>query len=197
MATLGIWLGPTLAVIAAAVGTRWLGWFQPKSKRRLALRRIAARLAYEDSKGYDYKYERSLEHYLGGSEWDEEWGKSDTRAEDLLRLTRRSPQVVAAQEGLSARAKCRGPHAVDEAGPLVPADDQDRAVGVLGVADGDDVREVAGDLDAITASVAAVAGLAPARLYLVFHCSAASRMRVRDSSRGSASPRTRSKTSVA
>lgn len=68
MATLGLWLGPTVAVIVAAVGNRWLGWFQPKIKRRIALRRIAERLAYEQStaQGYPYKYGRFLEHYLGG-----------------------------------------------------------------------------------------------------------------------------------
>jgi hypothetical protein len=82
MATLGIWLGPALAVIVAAFGNRWLGWFQPKLKRRVALRRIAERLASEDSNGYDYKYGRFLEDYLGGREWREEWEKSDTRAED-------------------------------------------------------------------------------------------------------------------
>lgn len=79
--TLGIWLGPTLAVIVAALGTRWLGWFQPRSRRRIALRRIAERLAQEDSAGYDHKYERFLEHYLGGRDWRDEWGKPDTPAE--------------------------------------------------------------------------------------------------------------------
>jgi hypothetical protein len=80
MDTLGLWLGPTLAIILAAIGTRWLGWFQPKSRRRVAIRRIAERLAYMDStaEGYDYKYERFLEHYLGGRDWREEWDKSDT-----------------------------------------------------------------------------------------------------------------------
>jgi hypothetical protein len=78
MDTLGIWLGPTLAVVLAAIGARWLGWFQPRSRRRVALRRIAERLAAEDSGGYDYKYERFLEHYLGGRDWREEWEKSDT-----------------------------------------------------------------------------------------------------------------------
>src|SRR5437879_1981841 len=38
----------------------------------------------------------------------------------------------------------RSPHARDEAGPLVSADDQNGAVGLLGVADGDDAGEVAG-----------------------------------------------------
>lgn len=78
MDTLGIWLGPTLAVVFAALGAKWLGWFQPRSRRRVALRRIAERLAAEDSRGYDYKYGRYLEHYLGGREWHEEWEKSDT-----------------------------------------------------------------------------------------------------------------------
>lgn len=78
MDSLGRWLGPTLAVVVAAMGTRWLGWFQPRSRRRVALRRIAERLAYEDSQGYDWKYGRYLEHYLGGRRWDEEWEKADT-----------------------------------------------------------------------------------------------------------------------
>lgn len=77
--TLGIWLGPALAVVLAAIGTRWLGWFQPRSRRRVALRRIAERLASQDSGGYDYKHARFLEHYLGGREWHEEWEKADTQ----------------------------------------------------------------------------------------------------------------------
>lgn len=50
----------------------------------MAIRRIAERLAYLDStaEGYDYKYGRFLEHYLGGRRWDEEWEKSDARADD-------------------------------------------------------------------------------------------------------------------
>ena len=71
MDTLGLSLGPILAVFLAAAGTRWLGWFQPRSRRRVALRRIAERLAGEDSAGYDYKYERFLEHYPGGRDWRE------------------------------------------------------------------------------------------------------------------------------
>src|SRR5690348_4291629 len=92
------------------------------------------------------------------------------------------------RDGLVPATSGGSPQAGDESGPLVPADEQDASVRVLGIADGDDAGEVAGNLDAVTTSVAAVAGLPPARLYLVFHCSAASMMRVRDSSRGSASP---------
>jgi hypothetical protein len=82
MDTLGLWFGPALAVVLAAVGNKWLGWFQPRSRRRVALRRIAERLASEDSAGYDYKHERYLEHYLGGRDWQEEWDKSDTKDGD-------------------------------------------------------------------------------------------------------------------
>lgn len=82
METLGLWLGPTLAVIATAIVTKWIGWFQPRSRRRLALRRIAERLAFEDSAGYDYKYDRYLEHYLGGRDWREELDKADTPDEN-------------------------------------------------------------------------------------------------------------------
>lgn len=79
MVTLGLWLGPTLAVIIAAVGNRWLGWFRPKLKRRVALQRIAERLAHDDSQGYPWLLERYLEHYLGGRTWNEEWEKASTR----------------------------------------------------------------------------------------------------------------------
>ena len=82
MSTLGVWLSPVLVVVVTAAGSRWLGWFQPRSRRRIALRRIAERLAAEDSRGYDHKHERFLEHYLGGRRWDEEWEKSDARADD-------------------------------------------------------------------------------------------------------------------
>lgn len=78
MDTLGLWLGPLVAVVVTAAVSRWFGWFQPKSRRRIAIRRIAERLAAMDSEGYDYKYERFLEHYLGGRDWREEWEKADT-----------------------------------------------------------------------------------------------------------------------
>lgn len=80
--TLGLWLGPTLAVILTTGATRWLGWFQPRSRRRVAIRRIAERLAAMDSDGYPYKYDRFLEHYLGGRRWDQDWEQSDTQAPD-------------------------------------------------------------------------------------------------------------------
>ncbi|HUC21330.1 MAG TPA: hypothetical protein VMA73_01355 [Streptosporangiaceae bacterium] len=79
MDTLGLWLGPTLAVVIAAIGTRWLGWFHPQSRRRIALRRIAERLASEDSNGYDHLYERYLEHYLGGRDWHKDWDTAWTQ----------------------------------------------------------------------------------------------------------------------
>ena len=82
MDTLGLWLGPTLAVVIAAFGTRWLGWFQPRSRRRVALRRIAERLAWEDSRGYDYQYGRYLEHYLGGRDWHDEIDKISVQDKD-------------------------------------------------------------------------------------------------------------------
>lgn len=91
MDTLGIWLGPALAVALGAAAARWLGWFQPRSKRRIALRRIAERLAVDDSQGYPYKYERYLEHYLGGRDYREEWGKSDTEDGHGGRFDSRGP----------------------------------------------------------------------------------------------------------
>lgn len=77
MDTLGLWLGPTVAVILAAGVSRWLGWLQPRSRRRMAVR-LAERLAALDSEGYGYRYERFLEHYLGARRWDEAWEASDT-----------------------------------------------------------------------------------------------------------------------
>ena len=76
--TLGLWLGPAVAVVLAAIGSKWFGWFRPRLRRRIAIRRIAERLAFEDSQGYDYKRDRFLEHYLGGRRWNDEWEKSDT-----------------------------------------------------------------------------------------------------------------------
>jgi hypothetical protein len=92
MSTLGIWLGPTLAVAVAAAGTRWLGWFRPRVRRRVALRRIAERLASDDSQGYPYMSERYLEHYLGGRRADQEWDKASTRAADGTYYDARGPQ---------------------------------------------------------------------------------------------------------
>jgi hypothetical protein len=53
------------------------------------------------------------------------------------------------------------------------------------------------DFHARATTVAAVAGLAPACIYMDFHCSAISTMRDRDSSRGSALPRIRSNSMTA
>lgn len=82
MDTLGLWLGPLVAVVATAAVSKWLGWFQPKSKRRVAIRRIAERLASEDSAGYDFQYGRYLEHYLGGRDWREEADKMTVQDKD-------------------------------------------------------------------------------------------------------------------
>jgi hypothetical protein len=71
--TLGLWLGPTLAVAVASVGTKWFGWFQPRMRRKVALQRIAEKLAQDSCSGYSHQYERWLEHYQGGRRWDEEW----------------------------------------------------------------------------------------------------------------------------
>lgn len=93
MDTLGLSLGPILAVVLAAAGNRWLSWFQPRSRRRVALRRIAERLAAEDSAGYDYKYERFLEHYLGGRDCRDEGDKSDAQDRDGRFYDSRGPAL--------------------------------------------------------------------------------------------------------
>ncbi len=80
--TLGLWLGPSLAVAIGAAGNKWFGWFQPRLRRRTALRRIAEKLAWEASRGYDYQYERYLEHYLGGRDWQEDQDKMNAQDKD-------------------------------------------------------------------------------------------------------------------
>src|SRR5580700_6298897 len=90
---------------------------------------------------------------------------------------------------LSGQIVPAGLHVSDEVPPPGGPYGQDGAARVFGVTDSNGAREAARDLHAVTATVAAVAGLVPTGGYLVFHCSAASRMSIRDSSRGSASPR--------
>ncbi len=82
MNTLGTWVSPAITLVIGWALGRWLGWFQPRSRRRVALRRIAERLAYEDSRGYDYQYERYLEHYLGGRDRHDELDKMSTQDKD-------------------------------------------------------------------------------------------------------------------
>jgi hypothetical protein len=53
MDTLGLRLGPTVALVLATVSNKWFGWFQPRPRKRVALRRIAERLSHDDSQGYD------------------------------------------------------------------------------------------------------------------------------------------------
>ena len=77
MLTVGTWLGPILgSIILAAglpVGLRW----HPGRKRK-AMLRIAERLAYMDStgEGYPDHYDMYLEHYTGGRDWHDRWGKA-------------------------------------------------------------------------------------------------------------------------
>jgi hypothetical protein len=80
--TLGLWLGPTLAVAVGAAGTKWLGWFQPRLRRRVARERIAEGLAYlmthdSLSGGQPHLYERYLEHFHGGRDAAEEMDKAN------------------------------------------------------------------------------------------------------------------------
>ena len=89
--TLGLWLGPSLAVVVGAAGVSWVGWFQPRLRRRVAVQRIAERLAREDSAGYDHLHDRYLEHYLGGRRWDEELDKANEQAKDGTYYDARGP----------------------------------------------------------------------------------------------------------
>ena len=81
-------------------------------------------------------------------------------------------------------------HLVREPSPHSRGEPQHRPGTVLRVAHENHARS-ATDFDAVTAAVAGVTGRPPAWLYVVFHCSAAFKMRSRDASRDSASPRTR------
>ncbi len=92
--TLGLWLGPAVTVAVGTAAAKWLGWFQPRMKRRTALRRIAERLAYEASHGYDYQYERYLEHYLGGRDWREDMDKMNAQDKDGNLYDARGPALT-------------------------------------------------------------------------------------------------------
>ena len=76
MLTAGTWLGPILGSLILAVGIPvGLRWHPGRKKK--ALRRIAERLAYEDStgRGYEDQYAMYLEHYTGGRDWRDEWAE--------------------------------------------------------------------------------------------------------------------------
>lgn len=69
MLTLGTWLAPVPGAVTVVVGVpTGLRWH---SRRGNAIRRIAERLAWEDStaRGYPGEYRKYLDHYLGGKPW--------------------------------------------------------------------------------------------------------------------------------
>ena len=99
----------------------------------------------------------------------------------------RQAPAPAPARGRALRARL---HLVREPAPHSRGERQYRPGTVLRVAHEDHARSVT-DFDAVTAAVAGVTGRPPAWLYVVFHCSAAFKMRSRDASRDSASPRTR------
>jgi hypothetical protein len=43
---------------------------------------IAGRFAYDGSRGYDWQYERYLEHYLGGRDWHDDPDKMWSQDKD-------------------------------------------------------------------------------------------------------------------
>jgi len=102
-------------------------------------------------------------------------------------LDTRMPPISTGRPGRALRARL---HLVREPAPHGRAEPQHRPGTVLRVPHEDHARSVA-YFHAVTATVAGVTGRSPARLYVVFHCSAAFKMRSRDASRDSASPRTR------
>jgi len=69
VATLGIWLGPIIAAIIAVIGIP--AGLRIRSRRGRAIRRIAERLASEDStdRGYPDEYDKYLAYYQGGADW--------------------------------------------------------------------------------------------------------------------------------
>src|SRR5207244_949167 len=98
---------------------------------------------------------------------------------------------------LSGQVVPAGLHVSDEIPPPGGLYGQDRSMRVLGVADGDDAGEVAGNLDAVAAVVAAARGLAPRGAGQVHLSSATFMIRSRDAARGWASDRRASKRSIA
>jgi hypothetical protein len=89
METLGIWLGPTIAVLIGSV-TIPVG-LRRRSHRKTALHRIAERLAWEDStaRGYPDEYGKYLEHYLGGQHWQGQDDNASTGTPGTHRTVRR------------------------------------------------------------------------------------------------------------
>jgi hypothetical protein len=98
---------------AQRLGARTVAWLVPTplSRRRVAVRRIAERLAAMDSEGYDYdyQYERYLEHYLGGRDWLDEVDKMSTRGEDGTYYDARGPAPTWRQRLGAALATPRPP----------------------------------------------------------------------------------------
>jgi len=64
-----IGLAPIIAAIIAVIGIP--AGLRIRFRRGTAIRRIAERLAYEDSwaHGYPDEYDKYLEHYTGGEQW--------------------------------------------------------------------------------------------------------------------------------
>jgi hypothetical protein len=96
MQTLGIWLAPMLAAIIAVVGIpAGLRW---RSRRGTAIRRIAERLAREDSggRGYPDEYANYLDHYLSGQHWQGKDDDTSTGTPGTRRTARRWRGRVAA-----------------------------------------------------------------------------------------------------
>jgi hypothetical protein len=71
------------------------------------------------------------------------------------------PTSASDRSSVSEQVELAGPDPSGERLPLIGAEDQLRAVRVLGVTDGDDTRQVVGHLDAVPAVAAAVGALAP------------------------------------
>jgi hypothetical protein len=88
------WFAPIVAALIAVIGIP--AGLRIRTRRGRAIRRMAERLAWEDSwgRGYAEEYDKYLDHYLGGQEWHgapPEAGSGEPGTQRTLRRWRGAP----------------------------------------------------------------------------------------------------------
>ena len=66
-----LWFGPIIGGLIVAIGVPT--GLRIRSRRGTAIRRIAERLAWQDTvaRGYEDQYDKYLQHYLGRQHWQD------------------------------------------------------------------------------------------------------------------------------
>jgi hypothetical protein len=158
MATLGIWLGPIIAAIIAVIGIP--AGLRFRSRRGRAIRRIAERLASEDStdRGYPDEYDKFLDYYQGGADWQGTPGRRGRPGGGAAG----QPDQAAVTPGIRWPALARG-HAHVDAFPLVEPRRGRVVVGLV------PAGEAAGDLAANRQVAEAALPVGPRRAAVTGH----------------------------